>query len=254
MIYRTGWRQDPPDTRDRSSELLLRSGGPLGASASLEAFLPPILNQQSTQSCVGQAGAGAIFTRWKAQGSKNTRLPSPLWLYSLARSTHDAEEEDRGTYIRGLFKACSKMGIAPEEVMPFEVSKVNVRPSWGAVRTAYDQRWLQGYYRIWGSGQERISRIKQALAKGYPVLYGMAIDDDWYSYHGGILQDTVKSEGGHATFLYGYNDDEGTFLGQNSWGRAWGEEGRYRITQEAIGGKFASDFWVFEAVPKDSRT
>jgi C1A family cysteine protease len=203
---------------------------------------------------VGQAGSGAIYTRWGAQGVTSPRKPSPLWLYSIARATHDAEESDEGTYIRGMCQAMNVLGIAPEEDMPFDDAKVNRRPAWKAIRAAYDQRWLNGYYKIWDAGEDRLRRIKAAIDLGYPVVYGQQIDKEWFDYSGGILSKNTESAGGHATFLYDYNDTDDCFMGQNSWGPSWGEEGRYRIKQGLLSGLLANDIWVFETVPRDSGT
>lgn len=256
MTFQTGWLPDKLDSRDRHIDVLLSAKAPLaGPKPNLEDFLPSPSNQQTTSSCVGHAGSGAIYTRRGAQGIVSPRRPSCLWLYSIARATHDAEEIDGGTYLRGMCQAVKVLGIAPEETMPFDVSKVNRRPVWKAVRAAYDQRWLSGYYKIWDAGEDRLKRIKAAIDLGYPVVYGLQIDKEWFDYSGqGILSKNTEHAGGHATFLYDYNDVDDCFLGQNSWGASWGDKGRYRIKQSLIAGFLASDIWVFETVPKDSGT
>jgi len=40
--------------------------------------------------------------------------------------------------------------------------------------------------------------------------------------------------GGHATFLYGYDLKKKVLFGQNSWGTAWGNEGRFLMPFSAI--------------------
>jgi len=254
VSFKTGWLPEPSDARDRHIDVLLSTKAPLASRPKLEDFLPSPYNQGSTSSCVGNAGAGAIFTRRGAQGTPSVRRPSAAWLYSIARATHDAEEIDDGTHIRGMFQAVKVLGIAPEEDMPLVASKVNQRPVWKAIRAAYDQRWLDGYYKIWDGGADRLTRIKAAIDLGYPVVYGLQIDKEWFDYSGGILSKNVESVGGHATFLYDYNDVDNCFLGQNSWGHSWGEEGRYRIKQDLVAGLLASDIWVSETVPEDSGT
>lgn len=252
-----GYIPDEADSRDRGYGELLSSHADLesvshdNATYVLEPFLPTPLNQRTTSSCVGCAATGAIYTRLGAQGQSDRRLPSCLWLYSIARATHDAEDEDAGTTLRGLMKAVAALGIAPEEAMPFNPKLVNERPNWKAMRTAADQKWVKGYYRIGSTGLQRLEAIKGALRKGFPVIYGLQIDEQWRTYSAGdLLTGGSRRIGGHATFLYGYEGD--AFLGQNSWGTLWGDKGRYRIYQNVL--MDATDLWIFDTVPRDLGT
>jgi hypothetical protein len=252
MSLGTGWLKDPHDVRDIPLSGLLNRKPRKLDNKSLEEFLPEPYDQGSTSSCVANAGSAAIYTRWRALGYEITK-PSVLFLYSIARATHNAEESDEGTYIRGLCRAMRVMGIAPDNVMPFNPAQINTRPNWTAIRAAYDQRNLSGYYSIQGTGQDRISKIQAALVAGYPVVFGLDLDQSWQDYQGGVLK-TPKEPliGGHATFLYGYGN--GLFFGQNSWGTAWGEHGRYRIEEAALASEYASDIWVLDTVPEYSGT
>ncbi len=256
MKFGTGYLPDPTDDRDRNISDLLSAAPPAGPKIDLEQFLPGAYNQRSTSSCVGQSGSGAIYTRAGAMGHKDRRIPSASWLYDIGRMTHGAMRKDSGTYIRGMCKAARQFGICPEESMPFRVGKINEYPRPKHFRDAYDQRSVSGYYRIYDSGQDRLKAIKTALDRGYPVVYGLRIDENWYDYSAGeVLGVPDVSIGGHATFLYGYSEaDGGIFLGQNSWGTSWGDNGRYRIKQDAVAGSHARDIWAIDTVPEDSGT
>jgi hypothetical protein len=174
-------------------------------------------------------------------------------MYSIGRAVTNDETKDEGTFIRNTFKAAMILGIAPSNAMPFDPHKVNERPTWAAMRSAYDQRCVKGYYRITSSGGQRIMDIKRALATGHPVVYGLNITEEWFDYNNGVIENTGNSVGGHAMFIMGHYRDE-WFKGQNSWGVDWGEHGRYKIRQSVVGGLQASDFWVIESAPKDSGT
>jgi C1A family cysteine protease len=218
----------------------------------MEAHLPAPYNQVGTSSCTGQSSSGAIYTSWGAQGIKDRRIPSQLWLYDIGRAVTNTETVDEGTYIRDVFKAAKVLGVAPATVWPFVEAKVNERPDWATFRAAYDQRSLKGYYRINSVGAARILDIKRALAANHPIVYGLEIDAKWFDYKGGLLDESKVIIGGHAMFLYGHYKDE-FFWGQNSWGPGWGEHGRYRIKQSAVANALASDLWVIDA-PHDSGT
>jgi hypothetical protein len=49
------------------------------------------------------------------------------------------------------------------------------------------------------------------------------------------------NEGGHATVLLGYV--AGLFVGENSWGRGWGDDGFYRMHPDVIADD-AHDVWA----------
>ena len=255
MKFGTGYLPDPKDTRDKDISLLLSAGAP-GDPIDLSKYLPPAYNQGRTSSCVGQSGSGAIYTRWGAMGYTDLRIPSASWLYSIGRMTHRSATSDKGAYIRGMCKAARQFGICPDDEMPFSVGQINEYPEPSAFRAAYDQKSVGGYYRIYDAGEKRIEAIKTALDRGYPVVYGLQIDESWYDYSAGEVLDVPDvSIGGHATFLYDYaSADGGIFFGQNSWGSRWGDSGRYRIKQEALAGNAARDIWAIDTVPEDSGT
>jgi len=254
MTFKTGWLKDAEDSRDKNAVELMAASPRPATRPKLENFLPEPYDQLQTSSCVANAGSGAIFTRWGAQGFTNRRKPSVLWLYDIARAINDAHLVDEGTYLRNLGQSMHVMGIASDESWPFSEANVNTRPPWKAMRAAYDQRWMSGYFRISETGQARIDHIKTALDLGYPVVYGMNITQEWFDYSKGVLANTGKHVGGHATFLYDYNDVDACLFGQNSWNKTWGEHGRYRIKMSAIASADASDLWIFQTVPKDSGT
>jgi len=249
-----GWKKDLADANDLDiGRLGAISGITIPESTDMEAHTPPPYDQKSTSSCVGQSASGAIYTRWGVQGATNRRIPSASWLYSIGRAVTNTETQDEGTYIRDCFKATKILGISPETSMPFNVAKINERPDWAAMRAAYDQRSLNGYYRINTTGALLVLDIKKALAAGHPVVYGLNITEEWFDYTGGIISHVGNKAGGHATFIMGHYKDD-WFKGQNSWGDGWGENGRYRIKQSAIASVDASDFWVINTAPVDSRT
>jgi hypothetical protein len=61
---------------------------------------------------------------------------------------------------------------------------------------------------------------------------------------GQVLQRPETSLGGHATHLVGWDQRRGVFIGENSWGTTWGEDGYYRIAPEVIADPCSRDFWV----------
>ena len=78
-----------------------------------------------------------------------------------------------------------------------------------------------------------ISRLIAAV-KQAPVVIAMKCDATFVSYRGGVYYPTTCSGPvNHAMLLVGYGADAATgarfWLGKNSWGRSWGEDGYFRV-------------------------
>jgi papain like protease len=59
---------------------------------------------------------------------------------------------------------------------------------------------------------------------------------DWYESRfdpvpDGLVKVAGNVAGGHAYLCYGYDADGQRFRGQNSWGRAWGDNGRFWVAR-----------------------
>ncbi|MBU3940596.1 MAG: VCBS repeat-containing protein [Nanoarchaeota archaeon] len=74
--------------------------------------------------------------------------------------------------------------------------------------------------------------IKNALITKGPLITGMEVYDDFFSYEGGIYSHVSDwLVGYHAVTIVGYgqNDGLGYWIVKNSWGEDWGEDGYFRI-------------------------
>jgi len=72
---------------------------------------------------------------------------------------------------------------------------------------------------------------KNAIATIGPVVGGMAVYNDFFSYSSGIYQKTSGSTlaGYHCICVVGYDDTQQCWIIKNSWGKNWGENGYCRI-------------------------
>jgi C1A family cysteine protease len=99
-------------------------------------------------------------------------------------------------------------------------------------------RWRirEGSARPWTAfNASDTDKIKEQLARGVPVIFGMR----WSRKMGDLKGDRVLDEDdtpgdGHAMVAVGYDDAKRGFLIQNSFGPAWGDRGF---------GWFGYDFW-----------
>jgi len=105
------------------------------------------------------------------------------------------------------------------------------------------QNWQNNTYKIpgyiwvvpyWG-GQQTTDILKNAVTRYGPIVILMNIFDDFYSYSSGIYTHVSGSHyGHHAILLVGYDDASGYFIGKNSWGVGWGEQGFFRIAYSEV--------------------
>ncbi|MBN1232843.1 MAG: T9SS type A sorting domain-containing protein [Candidatus Coatesbacteria bacterium] len=73
--------------------------------------------------------------------------------------------------------------------------------------------------------------MKEAIATKGLLFVGMSVYNDFQAYRGGIYECDKNSGygGGHGVCLIGYNSTENYWIGKNSWGTGWGEEGFFRV-------------------------
>jgi C1A family cysteine protease len=102
--------------------------------------------------------------------------------------------------------------------------------------------------RIKVTGWSKITTMnarKHAIASDGPVIAGMRVYSDFYSYSSGVYKHaTGGSEGLHAVAVVGYSDPEGYWIVKNSWDADWGENGYVRMAYGECG--IDSEFPFFD--------
>jgi len=217
----------------------------------LRHWCPPVENQGQASSCVGNSVVGGLEFLQIRNGVAFEDL-SRLFVYYNSRLMHQQQDKDEGTYIRLAMGTLSSLGTCTEKKWPYDLKTLFTRPSWGSYREAYPNK-IDGYYRIDGTGQSRIDKIKQALAAQHPVVFGMAVDSNYMDVgqDGMMLAfDKSKAVGGHAQLIVGYNEPLRRFIVRNSWGTYWGVDGYCYCPYDNLDVSSANDFWVPTAVPQ----
>ena len=214
----------------------------------LRQYTSPRHNQITTNSCVAQSVVKALeIKRIMKHGRDAHSDLSVLSVYYLSRELMNPSnvDKDMGTFVSLACDVLRRFGVCEETDWPFDKNKIFVPPPWKAMRRAYKNK-ITSFYRINSKGQDRVEAIITALTAGNPVVYGTAVDKSWYSYNSGeVLKPVAEPLGYHATVLLGW--DGSNFIGENSWGTLWGDNGFYKMSPDVISGKNSADFWIIQA-------
>lgn len=75
-----------------------------------------------------------------------------------------------------------------------------------------------------------IADRKNIIATKGPVVAGMAVYSDFFSYRTGVYRHVSGGLSGyHAISVVGYDDDQKCWICKNSWGPGWGDNGWFKI-------------------------
>ncbi len=221
-------------------------------SYTLEKYIPKRLNQGQQGSCVAWSSAYAartILESKKTNQDANKLIFSPSFLYN---SIH--LEDCQGAYINEAMEEMKRNGVAPFSNMPYDETDCQTQPNTNQRQSATPYK-TRGYQRLTLGGDNQrpdLLAIKQNLAAGAPVVFGMMVGGTFMQ--GMMGKDiwvptgedyNMYQFGGHAMCLIAYDDYKygGAFQLMNSWGEQWGNKGlawvRYKdfdvFTKEAYG-------------------
>lgn len=243
-----GWVPEPDDIRDWSASERLGSAGPVPVRCDNSELVLSILDQGQYSSCVANAAVQAIRASHVRQGAKNPPLASRLFTYFISRRMHGAELRDEGTYVRSCFGAVAKVGFCPEEAWPYS-EDVNQMPSFGALRSAVDQRHPTEYRKIYEGGSARVDMVKRALAAGQLVVFGTDIASPFINATDEVVLPPVGLPilGGHAMVAVSYDRD--VFRVANSWSESWGDRGYFSMSADYMAWSQTRDLWIVTAAP-----
>lgn len=259
--FLSGFRPEPSPVTDKdkanwekwsfSTVLAPKLAAYSGKTSDLRSFTSPRHSQKNTSTCVAQGVIKALeLKRIQKYGQSAHVDLSRLAVYFLARELMNPAETDRddGTYVSLAADALRRFGVCEEALWPFttDASRIRTAPSWSAMRRAYVHK-ISSWHRITTTGTARVEQVITALASGNPVVYGTRIGDEWMKYtaQSAPLGLPTNILGGHATCLEGW--DGTSFIGENSWGTGWGDNGFYKIQPEVIASNNSSDFVVIQS-------
>lgn len=228
-----------------------RAGVPLPDEVDLTPFVPTVLDQTNTNSCVGHALAIAIFVTFARAGQPLAFMPSPLHGYQLARamerSVPSVPLRDSGCRPSLGVRSLNEWGIRPMRApsplgfnSDCDLSNVNDEPVFEDLETSAT-RILVGQYGIVSSGAQCVSDICAALNAGYGTVLSSFVDLAFERLHPGSdvydLPDRSDAGGGlHYLTVVGFRTVSARkqFLLQSSWGALWANGGRAWVTERFV--------------------
>lgn len=127
-----------------------------------------------------------------------------------------------------------KVGVPPRSDYPYTQNQESCKDLSNLPRYRAD-KWA--YVNATGAeGVENsippVNELKAAIYLKGPIVVGIYDDDDFDNYTGGVFySDAQYEDTNHAVVLVGWGSEDGEeyFIGKNSVGTEWGEDGWFRI-------------------------
>lgn len=197
----------------------------------LSAYLPAVRDQGNLGSCTG-FGIGGNLTGCAKQQAVYSEWFSPTWIYNGGRLLEGCLGYDDGAFPRDCLEFLRSNGSLLEHFRPYRDTLDKTDPlTWGFLAEA--AKWPVVHYARLVDG---VDGILAALAAGHLVSLGSPWFGSWMETDaaGTLPADYSVNAGGHEYLCYGYDATLKLLYCQNSWGKAWGDHGRFAVPFSAI--------------------
>lgn len=185
--------------------------------------LPTVKNQGSVSSCAAHSSC-SILEWFNKQETKKYQKLSTGFIYGMQGVAYN--RLDKGMYLRDVCKIVQKYGDCLSTTIPFNVEMPECyhRLKDKLTDEVYNEALIckvKSYAKCTSD-----KSVKYALMKYSPVLMSVKWYNDYKMDDDGTINFDKKSDSGyHAVMVYGFNDKG--WLCQNSWGKLWGNKGRF---------------------------
>lgn len=200
---------------------------PTNVAACEFTHLPQAKNQLTVSSCTAHAISSILEWFYEQETGEYQEL-STGFIYGMQAII--ANRLSKGMHLRDACKVVQKYGDCLFETMPYNIEMPDCYERLKTILNdeVYKEASIskvESYAKC-----ETDEDVKYALIKYSPVLMSIK----WYNKYklddNVIHFDTTSGRGCHAIMVYGFN--EKGWLCQNSWGKNWGNDGRFILPYE----------------------
>jgi C1A family cysteine protease len=206
------------------------AGAPTGITAAFDArnvggssYVSPVRNQGGCGSCVAFGTLATLETTAAFQrGQPGLQLDLSEQHLFFVQGPATGASCANGWWPEHAFTACRDTGVTFEDYMPYQAGGGGtLNPDWPNKLAK-----LTGFQTLTGN----VAAIKQHISTHGAVSACLIVFQDFFSYGGGVYTHVSGAQaGGHCISLVGFDDAQQCWIGKNSWGTGWGEQGFFRI-------------------------
>jgi len=218
----------------------------------LRQYCPDVYDQGDLGSCSANALGAAYEIMQIKNNEKDYFIPSRLFIYYNERAKEGTITEDSGAIIADGINVCTSMGVCPETLWPYTVSKFNVKPPQTCYTSAKEYKIIKSL-----NITQSLIQLKQSLVNGFPIVFGFMVYASFESDQvaaNGMMPMPVQGEecmGGHAVLCVGYDDSIQCFVVRNSWGPNWGDKGYFYMPYAFMTDpNYCSEFYSITQISK----
>jgi C1A family cysteine protease len=186
-------------------------------------YVTPVKAQLNCGSCVAFGALATVETTAAFQrGQPSMKLDLSEQQLFFVHGPATGASCANGWWPEHAFTACRDQGVTFENYMPYNAGGGGtLNPDWPN-RLAR----LTGFQTLTGN----VAAIKQHIQTRGAVSACFIVFQDFFSYGGGVYRHVSGAQaGGHCVSLVGFDDAQACWIGKNSWGTGWGEQGFFRI-------------------------
>jgi C1A family cysteine protease len=192
-------------------------------------YVSPVRQQGGCGSCVAFGCLATLETTaafMRGQPGLQLDLSEQHLFFVLGQST--SASCANGWWPVHAFTACKDTGVTFENYMPYQAG------GGGTLNADWPNRLAKvtGFQTLQGN----IAAMKQHIQTHGALSACFVVYQDFFSYGGGVYKHVSgAAAGGHCVSLIGFDDALGCWIGKNSWGTGWGENGFFKIAYGQVG-------------------